>query len=125
VSRKSPHDVWPRERDAGHRLALRDGTSWQLTPTPILTLVELAALPPGRIVVMHRTTGLLDSERIEQLAIQAAHRQFAELADPPGLYYPDARRVGGGVAVPGVSPVGTRPRPDVVPAVLGGVHCRR
>ena len=29
----------------------------------------------------------LDSERIEQLAVQAAERQLAELADPPGLYY--------------------------------------
>ena len=31
--------------------------------------------------------GLLDSERIEQLAVEAAERQLAELADPPGLYY--------------------------------------
>ena len=31
--------------------------------------------------------GLLDAERIEQLAIEAAERQLAELADPPGLYY--------------------------------------
>jgi hypothetical protein len=31
--------------------------------------------------------GLLDSERIEQPAHQAAERQLAELADPPGLYY--------------------------------------
>jgi hypothetical protein len=31
--------------------------------------------------------GLLDAERIEQLAVQAAERQLAELADPPGLYY--------------------------------------
>ncbi|MGH2891485.1 MAG: DUF4913 domain-containing protein, partial [Solirubrobacteraceae bacterium] len=29
----------------------------------------------------------LDSKRIEQLAVQAAERQLAELADPPGLYY--------------------------------------
>jgi hypothetical protein len=31
--------------------------------------------------------GLLDAERIEQLAMQAAERQLGELADPPGLYY--------------------------------------
>jgi hypothetical protein len=31
--------------------------------------------------------GLIDSERIEQLAVEAAERQLAELADPPGLYY--------------------------------------
>ncbi|MGH2870162.1 MAG: DUF4913 domain-containing protein [Solirubrobacteraceae bacterium] len=29
----------------------------------------------------------MDSQRIEQLAIQAAERQLAELADPPGLHY--------------------------------------
>lgn len=34
-----------------------------------------------------RAPGLLDSERIEQLAMQAAERQLADLADPPGLYY--------------------------------------
>ncbi len=34
-----------------------------------------------------RTPGLLDSERIERLAVAAAERQLAELADPPGLYY--------------------------------------
>ena len=34
-----------------------------------------------------RAGGLLDAEQIEQLALQAAERQLAELADPPGLYY--------------------------------------
>ena len=34
-----------------------------------------------------RGAQLLDSDRIEQLAVQAAERQLAELADPPGLYY--------------------------------------
>jgi Domain of unknown function (DUF4913) len=34
-----------------------------------------------------RAGGLLDSERIEQLAVHAAQRQLAEFADPPGLYY--------------------------------------
>ena len=32
-------------------------------------------------------SGLIDPGRIEQLAIQAAERQLAELAEPPGLYY--------------------------------------
>ena len=31
--------------------------------------------------------GLLDTDALEQLAVQAAERQVAELADPPGLYY--------------------------------------
>ena len=31
--------------------------------------------------------GLLDTDALEQLAVQAAERQLAELADPPGLYY--------------------------------------
>ena len=34
-----------------------------------------------------RAGGLLDSAEIEQLALRAAERQLAELADPPGLYY--------------------------------------
>lgn len=33
------------------------------------------------------TAGLLDPDRIEQLAVQAAERQLADLGDPPGLYY--------------------------------------
>jgi hypothetical protein len=31
--------------------------------------------------------GLLDTDALEQLAVQSAQRQLAELADPPGLYY--------------------------------------
>jgi hypothetical protein len=31
--------------------------------------------------------GLLDTDALEQLAVQAAERQLAELADPPSLYY--------------------------------------
>jgi Domain of unknown function (DUF4913) len=34
-----------------------------------------------------RAGELLDSERIEHLAVAAAARELAELADPPGLYY--------------------------------------
>jgi Domain of unknown function (DUF4913) len=34
-----------------------------------------------------RAPGLLGADRIEQLAVEAAERQLAELADPPGLYY--------------------------------------
>jgi hypothetical protein len=41
----------------------------------------------ARKALDRRTHGLLDAERIEQLAVQAAERQLAELADPPGLYY--------------------------------------
>ena len=196
-------------------------TSWQLTPTPILTVADLAALPRDRIIVMpsgappvlaepvywwntrqaaeiresiathdppavlarrhapqptqeaargrhrreqrraagryrirspapgrwwsrpsaacssstsrrspaRRSTaaqpGLLDSERIEQLAVQAAERQLAELADPPGLYYLTARGVGARVAVPGVPPLRARPRPCVVPAVVATRRGRR
>jgi len=33
------------------------------------------------------TAGLLDPDRNEQLAVQAAERQLADLGDPPGLYY--------------------------------------
>ena len=153
-------------------------TSWQLTPTPILTVADLAALPRDRIIVMpsgappvlaqpdllveqpprqpgrgvdrglrparrsspaatprhppggsvddtslngasadalagagplveqtvrsvleqhvasmtrkaldRRAGGLLDAEQIERLALKAAERQLADLADPPGLYY--------------------------------------
>jgi hypothetical protein len=41
----------------------------------------------ARKALDRRAQGLLDAERIEQLAVQAAERQLAELADPPGLYY--------------------------------------
>jgi hypothetical protein len=34
-----------------------------------------------------RAPGLLDTDAFERLAVQAAERQLAELADPPGLYY--------------------------------------
>jgi Domain of unknown function (DUF4913) len=34
-----------------------------------------------------RAGGLLDAAQIERLALQAAERQLADLADPPGLYY--------------------------------------
>lgn len=34
-----------------------------------------------------RAAGLLDTDALERLAVQAAERQLAELADPPGLYY--------------------------------------
>ena len=40
-----------------------------------------------RKVLDRRASGLLDAAQIEQLAVQAAERQLAELADPPGLYY--------------------------------------
>jgi len=41
----------------------------------------------ARKALDRRAHGLLDAERIEQLAVQAAERQLTELADPPGLYY--------------------------------------
>ena len=40
-----------------------------------------------RKVLDRRASGLLDAAQIEQLALQAAERQLADLADPPGLYY--------------------------------------
>ena len=72
-----------------------------------------------------REHGLLDSERIEQLAVQAAERQLAELADPPGLYYLTLEEWVRGVAVPGVPPLRARPRPCVVPAVVASRRGRR
>jgi hypothetical protein len=41
----------------------------------------------ARKALDRRGAQLLDGDRIEQLAVQAAERQLAELADPPGLYY--------------------------------------
>jgi Domain of unknown function (DUF4913) len=34
-----------------------------------------------------RAGGMLDAEQIERLALKAAERQLADLADPPSLYY--------------------------------------
>ena len=50
-------------------------------------MLEQHIASAARKALDRRAHGLLDAERIEQLAVQAAERQLAELADLPGLYY--------------------------------------
>ena len=53
----------------------------------VRNLLEQHITSLTRKALDRHTPGLLDSERIEQLAVAAADRQLAELADPPCLYY--------------------------------------
>src|ERR1017187_2277984 len=58
-----------------------------LVEQTVRSVLEQHIASVTREALDRRAPGLLDSERIEQLAVQAAERQLAELADPPGLYY--------------------------------------
>ena len=58
-----------------------------LVEQTVRSVLEQHVASITRKALDRRTPGLLDAERIEQLAVQAAERQLAELADPPGLYY--------------------------------------
>ena len=69
--------------------------------------------------------GLLDSERIEQLAVAGGGAAARRARRPARPVLPDARGVGARVAVPGVSPLRARPRPCVVPAVVATRRGRR
>ena len=73
---------------------LRNGTppdplagATQLVEQTVRSVLEQHIASVTRKALDRRAAGLLDSERIEQLAVEAAERQLAELADPPGLYY--------------------------------------
>ena len=64
--------------------------------------------------------------RADRAARAQGRRAAARRAGRPARpLLPDPRRVGGGVAVPGVPPLGARPRPRVVPAVVATRRGRR
>ena len=58
-----------------------------LVEQTVRSVLEQHVASVTRKVLDRRASGLLDAAQIEQLAVQAAERQLAELADPPGLYY--------------------------------------
>jgi hypothetical protein len=62
-------------------------TSWQLTPTPILTVADLAALPRGRVVVMPSGAPAVLAEPISWWDTPHAEqiRQSTERYDPPAI----------------------------------------
>ena len=58
-----------------------------LVEQTVRSVLEQHIASVTRKALDRRAPGLLDNDALEQLAIQAAERQLAELADPPGLYY--------------------------------------
>ena len=58
-----------------------------LVEQTVRSVLEQHIASVTRKALDRRAPGLLDNDALEQLAVQAAERQLAELADPPGLYY--------------------------------------
>lgn len=58
-----------------------------LVEQTVRSVLEQHVASITRKVLDRRASGLLDAAQIEQLAMQAAERQLADLADPPRLYY--------------------------------------
>ena len=62
-------------------------TSWQLTPTPILTIADLAALPRDRIIVMPSGAPPVLAEPVYwwNTARAAEIRESIQTYDPPAV----------------------------------------
>lgn len=58
-----------------------------LVEDTVRSVLEQHVASVARKALARHASGLLDAKQIEQLALRAADRQLAELADPPGLYY--------------------------------------
>jgi hypothetical protein len=63
-----------------------DGAA-RLVEQTVRSVLEQHVVSITRKVLDRRASALLDAAQIEQLAMRAAERQLADLADPPGLYY--------------------------------------